>query len=472
MTVTSVTRVRRSLVLVLALAAACRAGPGAAKLKSAVLASASREGHSISVAFRFPGQRGKAVRIYRLPDLDEATWSFPTPRLATERVVGFDDDDDRLLLVSTKHDLVVLDLDAGVPRTADSNVTVATLDPTGTPILAHADGSLATMDGRTPTAAGTASSDDTVEGLWGMVGGRVLAAVRAAHGRALVTFSEDQAPTRRAIPVGPLAVAPWGDAVAVATDSGVSVVSPLGKTPDRFARFNAAPTALTFSASGHRLYVATADGPIVALERFDLSVVRRFAVPAVARALREDPLGRMLLVRPVKGDSFWVVPLGPRQPTALAVPGGWADDLPAVAPDGTILARRGKDVVALASGSLRVLGRVPGGGRDQWLPAAWSPRRPALQIAADTSRSAASTAGQQLYVQVSSTTNQGWADDLARDLRRAGMKSAVLPPEGAEGTYRVVIGPYATRDEAEAIGRKLGMPFWIYTRTTDSSPPQ
>jgi hypothetical protein len=31
-----------------------------------------------------------------------------------------------------------------------------------------------------------------------------------------------------------------------------------------------------------------------------------------------------------------------------------------------------------------------------------------------------------------------------------------------EDGFRVVLGPYDTRDQAETIGRKLGRPFWIY----------
>ena len=38
----------------------------------------------------------------------------------------------------------------------------------------------------------------------------------------------------------------------------------------------------------------------------------------------------------------------------------------------------------------------------------------------------------------------------------------MLSPRSAEDGYRVVLGPYSTRAEAEAIGRKLGRPFWIF----------
>src|SRR5439155_336981 len=39
---------------------------------------------------------------------------------------------------------------------------------------------------------------------------------------------------------------------------------------------------------------------------------------------------------------------------------------------------------------------------------------------------------------------------------------ADLPPQHPDDGYRVVLGPYATREQAEATGRRLGRPFWIY----------
>jgi cell division septation protein DedD len=72
--------------------------------------------------------------------------------------------------------------------------------------------------------------------------------------------------------------------------------------------------------------------------------------------------------------------------------------------------------------------------------------------------------GQEIFVQVSSTSNAQWAEGLASDLRQAGMRATVLPPATADEMYRVVLGPYATREEAETTGRKLGMPYWIFQR--------
>ena len=54
---------------------------------------------------------------------------------------------------------------------------------------------------------------------------------------------------------------------------------------------------------------------------------------------------------------------------------------------------------------------------------------------------------------------------MAQQLTRAGLAARVLPPRGPDDGYRVVLGPFPTRAQAEAIGRKLGRPFWIYQPT-------
>ena len=74
-------------------------------------------------------------------------------------------------------------------------------------------------------------------------------------------------------------------------------------------------------------------------------------------------------------------------------------------------------------------------------------------------------------MQVSSTSNPDWASDLVENLRRAGMAAEVLPPDVPGDPYRVVLGPYATREQAEATGRQLKLPYWIFTRDTTSTPP-
>jgi len=67
-----------------------------------------------------------------------------------------------------------------------------------------------------------------------------------------------------------------------------------------------------------------------------------------------------------------------------------------------------------------------------------------------------------LYVQVSVSRNATWSQQMADELTRAGLAAKVLPPATVDEGFRVVLGPYNTREQAEGIGRKLGRPYWIY----------
>jgi hypothetical protein len=224
------------------------------------------------------------------------------------------------------------------------------------------------------------------------------------------------------------------------------------------------------SPAEHRIYVAVANGELLMLDRASLDETEHLQLPGRAAAIRVDPLGRLLLVRPAQGDSIWLVDAAAAQLLGT-VPGVWRDDLPAVAPDGSIMVARGRNVEVYAPDSLTVDGRVEGGARDQWLAAAWDPRRPALQLAPDTAAVATPVAaGMAIYVQVGSTANEAWAQESARQLRTAGMAAGVLPPATEDEPYRVVLGPFPTREAAEAAGRKLGRPFWIFMREGQAPP--
>jgi len=66
-----------------------------------------------------------------------------------------------------------------------------------------------------------------------------------------------------------------------------------------------------------------------------------------------------------------------------------------------------------------------------------------------------------IFLQVSTSQNPEWAENLAKQLKEAGFSSRVLKPKGPDDGYRVVVGPYPNRDVAEENGRKLGRPFFI-----------
>jgi dipeptidyl aminopeptidase/acylaminoacyl peptidase len=289
----------------------------------------------------------------------------------------------------------------------------------------------------------------------------------------LIAVAADQPPATRVLAItGDVAATRWGDLVAVASDTGILLVDPLGRREAAFVPLADHPRALAFSPSGHRAYVTRRTGAgLAVVDRYERTEVDGVALPTPAATLRLDPLGRWLLARPSIGDSAWIVDL-PIKTMIGTVATSWDADLPAIGPDGSLLVGQGNDVVAYrADTTVKETGRVTGGNADLWT---FSPGResfrgmPDAQVASTTPDSAggalAAAAGAEgpLYVQVSTSQNEAWSTQMAQQLSRAGLTARVLPPKGLDDGFRVVLGPYESRDQAEAIGRKLGRPYWIY----------
>jgi hypothetical protein len=149
----------------------------------------------------------------------------------------------------------------------------------------------------------------------------------------------------------------------------------------------------------------------------------------------------------------------------------WSVDLPLLAPPSFLVVRRGSDIVAvdLSGEAPGERGRVDGGADDLWLAVGWSPERPAA-IAADSTVLTADSilmAGNgpagatRLYLQVSSSRNADWARELSQKIAAAGLATVVLQPASGDDVYRVVVGPYATREQADSASRSLGMPSFV-----------
>jgi hypothetical protein len=92
----------------------------------------------------------------------------------------------------------------------------------------------------------------------------------------------------------------------------------------------------------------------------------------------------------------------------------------------------------------------------------WAPRGATTPTSAAIASSDSGAGEGPLYVQVSVSRNATWSQQMADELTRAGLAAKVLPPATVDEGYRVVLGPYNTREQAEGIGKKLGRPYWIY----------
>ena len=441
----------------------CAACGGAPDLATGNLPASSRSVASVTV-LRIPRDGGLA-RLYRVPALDSAPWKPAEKLPPVERPIGADPEQGLVFVLDRKKNVVGLDLDTRRVRTFLENVLYATLGPDGALYAVDTASSVVQLVRRTPVRFRSKLQGKPAE-LHGTMDGALIARL-AGNRPALEFLGSDQPPTSTPLPDGQVASTFLGDQVAVAADSAVVLYAPQNKSKPRVIPIDGDARAVLFSPSGHRLYVARAAAPLLVLDRFEGTRLREIELPGPARGLRGDLYGSWLLVQPESGDSVWVIDVGTGKYLG-ATAARWTEDLPAVAPPHTLLVRRGADLVALdlATTGLTELGRVEGGAADFWLPLAWHPAQESdIPVEADSADlAAADSAGRPtVYLQVSSSQNPTWASELSEKLRAAGLPASVLTPRRSEEAYRVVLGPYATREQAEQTGRKLGMPSFIVT---------
>jgi hypothetical protein len=328
-----------------------------------------------------------------------------------------------------------------------------------------------------------------------------LLLLRTRGGDSLVGLSRDGGAYFSApVPQGVQAVASRdGDAVAFATETGLVVVEDRDPRNPWFVKLRGSPRGVAFSPSGHRIYVALRTrSELAVVDRFQRSARRTIALPGPAGALRADPWGRALFVRPAGAEGAdsvtWVVSVASEHVVGrLATE--WDSDLPTVSQTGVILDREGDAVVARDVHSLDSLGAVADGARDYWFLGAWAPAGAAAALRqqaraaepAPAPRAAAPTpavplaakpaAGPKalppapapdttarLWVQVSASQSEPASRALVAELAAAHKPVLLVPPRAEGDGWRVVLGPFATRDDAEAAGRALGRPFFIVER--------
>lgn len=474
-------RIRNSCVLGFSLAlGSCRsqtpAAPPSHPLQAARTQAVSTthpdDGRRPALALRL-ARAGGGVRAYRLPGLTELP-ALPGKLPALARVVGVAAEAELVFVMSQGDELLSLDLETGRVDSIAAHVEFAALGPDETLFAVDRDRRVVTVARRSRVVWPQVLAA-MPRAVFGAADQRLLAVLPGDHSRPaalrLVSVASDQPPAVRTMSFGgDVEATRWGDLVAVAGDSGVLLEDPMARREPAFVPLTDVARAVAFSPSGHRVYVAhrTAAG-LAVIDRYEHAEIDGVALPGAASAVRVDPFGRWLLARPATADSVWVVDLPPKTLVG-AVASTWDSDLPVITPDGSLVVAQGADVAAIHLDSLYETGRVAGGAGDLWTFTPWRPRsgyHAPLATAPATEGTPGDTTGPggPLYVQISTSQNEAWSSEMAQQLSRAGLTARVLPPQNPDDGYRVVLGPYPTRDEAEAIGRKLGRPYWIYQST-------
>ncbi len=368
--------------------------------------------------------------------------------------------------------LVGVDLETRLARKGPTGIRVGAVGPDGSLYLADGSRRIVRLARRDEVSFhDSLPAEPNV--LYPAINDQVIAIL--AKPPRLITASADQQVYSATIPAGDVAATSWGDLVAIASDSGVTLVETAGQRAKRFLDVEHAER-VAFSPSGHRVFVTEKDRPrIRVFDRFTLAEVAPIQLPGPPRQFRLDSSGRWILVHREAGDSVWVFDLTTGR-LAASVLSEWNTDLPLVAGAGNLVVRQGDDVVSL---DLRQApppesARLTGGGEDHWLAISWVPpeRVPAAVAAAESAsvvQDSALVSGVTpvpvdsilMYLQVSRTQNADWAALLMKQLRADGYPASVLDPSEPEEGYRVVVGPFTTRESADSIGRAMGRPYFL-----------
>lgn len=446
---------------------------------------------------RLPSEGGGA-QLYQANTLTPLNWELRGTMAPVVRALGTDLDDRMVYAVDQAGEVIGLDLVARRERTYLTDVRRITGTADGTVLAVDSTGRPVIFRGRTATSLKgdrLTGNDVRLVRAPGLSPG--LASYTAA-GQKLEVRDENGVVRSFDVPAGQLATSWFGDVQVITTDSGLVIVHPATDAPPEFVRLRGMPLTSAFSPSAHRLYVARARGDLVFLDRFGWGEITSLTLPGAAKELRPDRSGRWLLARPSTGDSLWLIDLV-REERVATIRAPWAEDLPLVSGGRTLVVRSGNDVVAwdIMASPPTSRARLADAAKDRFLQLPWVPPSATPRSAPDSNTtstteiataagdttgaagtdSAAAPPGppsdsttpgspERIFIQVSSSQNVAYARALARQLGEIGFRAQVLDPKAPGEGFRVVVGPYPTREAADADGRRLGRPYFVTTPET------
>lgn len=464
--------------------------------ETATASSAAPRGPD-NLVLRIPRVGGNA-RVFAYPRLDTIVWSGATAP-APARVLAFDEEAGLVSIVDGRGQPARIDFrQGGASAVTKSKLTGLTSNDGSTVYGIGADGGVeryapsGTWKWKPPVPARALfpQPDATLLVLGERAGGSVVWRLRPPGTRivdSIVLPRVDRALRTQV-----------GDLLYLASERELTGIRTRTMLRTASIAFNEPVELLAATPSGDRVFVVTSTGTAIqVVDRYRERLAGQIELGRHPADLRMDPLGRYLLARPEGADSTIVVALATNRVVGT-VATGWRADLPFVAPDGGIALAQGKDVIVVDGETLRPSVRVTGGAADFWYPFRWTgfrPRSQALdrpvefggppvdstQLPTDSAAAARDTAGPAAPAAppARDTTAPRAAagytvsfaallvPDKARELAaqiRVGSENARVVTAMRDGNaiYRVVMGPYSTREEADRIGRDSKQSYWIY----------
>jgi hypothetical protein len=450
-------------------------------------------------------RNGGFLTAARYPALDTTVWRSSALLPALDRMVAFGADDGYLAAIDTSGAPVRIDLRLG---------TVTTLRSDTVRVVSSADGgSIFGLNTAGEIVRFTPSGGDwrmkpalPAQALFAQADGSLIVAgarkdrvivwrVRPPQQTVSDSLSFAIGDDERAIADALQRTAGGvGDRVFVGAGENVLAVRTrdLGKALD--VDMGDPVRAIAATPSGDRLFVALAGEEVLRIvDRFEEGITGKISLPGEARALRMDPLGRTMLARG-NGDSVFVVSLATDEVVGV-IRTAWRGDLPLVLPDASIAHTRGADVVFAHPRSLKDMRTVAGGASSFWHTLRWNGFRPraagldqpvqfrtsaprdsadlfpdSVRATTDSGGARPDSAGMagtaapgQFTVSFAAILDEAQARSLAARIRVDGQSPRITSSERAGKTlYRVVLGPFSSRADAERVGRASGQSYWIF----------
>ena len=486
---------RRLALLLTVVLAACGRSPDAGTASGGSVTSAAGP-DAILLRFARQGGTARAYRWWR----DSSIWTSVQRAPSVSHAVAFDAQQGILVMLDAARIPLRVDLRVGrvTPATAERLRAIVSADGYGVFGVAPT-GDIVRL---TNSGAWRFKPPAPVRDLLPLPDGALLIISDAAGGRVTIrkvhppeTKVTDSTTIAGADLLVPTAI---GDRVYFAAGEHLEGLRTRDLTRSLYITFNDVVRAVEATPSGDRLFVAIKDSPtLFVVDRYDSAVRDKIVLPNAPLALRMDPDGQYLLARSAGGDSAHVVAIGTHRAIGT-VATAWRSDLPFIAPDGGLALAIDDALVIVDAETKRERARIPNGAADVWALVRWNgfrPRAAALDepvtfvdeyadsLAADTAATDPTQAPTPGVVPNpvpppdarAELKTRGWMLSFAAVLSesRARAMAAAVRVEGAtprvqsserDGAtvYRVVAGPFPTKDAAEEAGRRSGLPYWVF----------
>lgn len=481
--------VRSLIALALALVACSRSERSESPAVRTASASAQRGPDALLLRV---SRSGGTARVTRYPDIDSTIWTSADQAPSIARVLAFDPDAGLIAASDARGRPLWIDLrEGGVTMPIKGSLSdMASID--GSTIYGvGSDGAVVRC---TPSGNWTFKPPQPARAVFPQANGGLLVLGGRRETSALWRMRPPEnrlLDTLQAGNVSHAVSAPFGGRLYLADNRTMTGVAAQTLDESSGIRFDRSIAAIATTPSGDRFYVATdSSATLYVIDRYRNRVAARVELPGEPRDLRVDPFGRYLLVRAAKGDSVWIVGVGSDRVLGT-IHSRWLGDVPFVAPDGAIGVTDGRDLVFLDVASNRELQRVADGASDFWYPFVWTGLRaraaaldqPArfptdsdttvhVPVAAPAETSAAhpapavDTAVSGFTVSFAALLDEAKARDQAAKIVVQGQTARVITSvTSGTAIYRVVLGPYRTRAEADQIGRASGLSYVVYPGT-------